>query len=157
MTTRPWRASGAPSSKNWFTTVTTGADESQFETSQNTSRSSTIASAARLGRDSSPLRPMKKDAMQDCSQHQRFGVHYCHPTPIGGTPQFSDTPLGLLSRAVSLARLPLRPGRLRRRGSNSRSPRRWNRQLRQLRYRPWARHLRYRPWARQLRQLRYRP
>ena len=45
----PMESFWAPSSKNWFTTATTGADERQFVTSRNTSRASTIASAGRLG------------------------------------------------------------------------------------------------------------
>ena len=38
-------------------------------------------SAARPGWDSCHLRPFNKDSMQDYSQLERFGVHYCHPTP----------------------------------------------------------------------------
>ena len=44
-------------------------------------------SAARPGWDSCHLRPFNKDSMQDYSQLERFGVHYCHPTP--SEPQFS--------------------------------------------------------------------
>ena len=36
---------------------------------------------ARPGWDSCHLRPFNKDSMQDYSQLERFGVHYCHPTP----------------------------------------------------------------------------
>ena len=40
------------------------------------------SSAARPGWDSCHLRPFNKDSMQDYSQLERFGVHYCHPTPL---------------------------------------------------------------------------
>ena len=36
---------------------------------------------ARPGWDSCHLRPFNKDSMQDYSQLEWFGVHYCHPTP----------------------------------------------------------------------------
>ena len=56
-------------------------DRKQFEILQNISRSSITGSAARPGWDSCHLRPFNKDSMQDYSQLERFGVHYCHPTP----------------------------------------------------------------------------
>ena len=61
-------------------------DRKQFEILQNISRSSITGSAARPGWDSCHLRPFNKDSMQDYSQLERFGVHYCLRPQCGVVP-----------------------------------------------------------------------
>lgn len=80
LTTRPWRVSGELSNKSLCITAVTEADRRQFATLRSISRYFITGSGVRLDWDSCPLLPMSKNTMLDYWQHERFGVHYCHPT-----------------------------------------------------------------------------
>ena len=82
MTTRRWRVSGGRSSRSWCITVGIGPGGKRYKILPSISRSSITGSACRQGSASCLLRSMNKDTMPDCWRHERFGVHYCHPTSI---------------------------------------------------------------------------
>ncbi len=71
-----WRVFGEHSNRNWSITAITEPGRRRFRTLQSMSRYSITGSAGRQDSASCHRWSMNKDSMQDCWQHESFGVHY---------------------------------------------------------------------------------